>query len=756
LLDDVKAYLKSSPNQLDWNRLNIADFGYQLVQQNQKKYLGKTVATWELELTPRPNHVDDRITVTTPLQKPGAYLVTGRMADGNVSRIIVWVSDTVIAKKQLDGKTLYFVADATSGHPVAKANVEFFGWKQVQVQPNRNVFRVITANFSEFSDNDGQVILDAKKLPQDNQWLIVARTDQGRLAYLGFTGVWYGRYHDPAYNATKVFTITDRPVYRPNQTVKFKFWVGHAKYDQPDTSSFANHKFTVELHDPKGEKILEKEFTADEYGGIDGEYALPKGATLGVYNLFVKNRGGGTFRVEEYKKPEFEVKIEAPKEPAGLGEKITATIQARYYFGAPVTSAKVKYKVLRSNYSSRWHPPAPWDWFYGRGYWWFAADYDWYPGWREWGCLRPVPWWYQGAQQPPEVVVDAEAPIGPDGTLKVEIDTLPAKELHGDLDHRYAITAEVVDESRRTIVGTGQVLVARKPFKVFGWLNRGYYRVGDTIQAHFQAHTLDQQPVAGKGTLRLFKISYDQQSQPIESEVQSWPLDTNDQGQAHQQIAASEKGQYRLSYKLTDGKGHTEEGGYIFVVRGDGFDGREFRFNDIELVTEKREYAPGEKVRLMINTNRANGAVLLFLRPTNGVYLPPKLLRLQGKSTIEEIAVVQRDMPNFFVEAVTIASGKLHTEMREVIVPPEKRVLNLEVQPSAAEYRPGAPAKVKLRLTDMAGKPFVGSTAVSTTRASNTSPAAATCRRSESSSGSGGGTTTPRQNRRSIACSTTC
>ena len=63
----------------------------------------------------------------------------------------------------------------------------------------------------------------------------------------------------------------------------------------------------------------------------------------------------------------------------------------------------------------------------------------------------------------------------------------------------------------------------------------------------------------------------------------------------------------------------------------------------------------------MVNTNRRGGTVLLFVRPANGVYLPPKVVRLKGKSTVEEIAVVQKDMPNFFVEAVTVADGKVHT-----------------------------------------------------------------------------------------------
>src|SRR5262249_31913393 len=160
-----------------------------------------------------------------------------------------------------------------------------------------------------------------------------------------------------------------------------------------------------------GEKVFEKTMTADAFGGIASEFPLPKSAMLGAYGLFIKDHGGGSFRVEEYKKPEFEVTVEAPKEPARLGEVVTATIQAKYYSGAPVTQAKVKYKVLRSSYNSAWYPIGLWDWFYGRGYWWFASDYTWYPGWASWGCARPVPIWWNRWQGPPEVVLENEVPI---------------------------------------------------------------------------------------------------------------------------------------------------------------------------------------------------------------------------------------------------------------------------------------------------------------------------------------------------------
>ncbi|MBN2712958.1 MAG: alpha-2-macroglobulin, partial [Planctomycetes bacterium] len=469
LLDDVKAYLKKGPNEVDWQKLQFNNIGYRIVTGNEKKYLREKVAGWDLDLTPRKGHWDRRVTVATPLQRAGAYLVYANLDNGNISRIVVWISDTVIIKKPVKDTHWYYIADAVTGKPIEKANVEFFGYRQEWVRGSKR-YDMHTDNFSEFTDKDGQLFIADKRMRDEKNnyynWLAIARKDD-RLAFLGFNGVWLPSYYDHQYNQTKTLIITDRPVYRPNNKVNFKAWIRKAQYDQEDKSLFAGKSFTVMINNPKGEKIFEKSFVADEYGGINGELTLPEDATLGVYGIrTIGISGYNSFRVEEYKKPEFEVTVDAPKEPVMLGEKIEATIAAKYYFGSPVTKAKLKYKILRNSHDSRWYPVMPWDWFYGSGYWWYAYDYSWYPGWGEWGCRMPIWWWWSRGHEAPEIVAEGEAKIGADGTYKVMIDTTLAKEIHGDQDHKYEITAEVTDESRRTIVGTGSVLVARKPFKV--------------------------------------------------------------------------------------------------------------------------------------------------------------------------------------------------------------------------------------------------------------------------------------------------
>ena len=89
-----------------------------------------------------------------------------------------------------------------------------------------------------------------------------------------------------------------------------------------------------------------------------------------------------------------------------------------------------------------------------------------------------------------------------------------------------------------------------------------------------------------------------------EAEVQKWQLDTDDQGQARQPIKAAEPGQYRLSYTVTDAKGHAIEGGYVFVIRGAGFHRQGVPLQRHRIVADKKEYAAGDTVKLKVNTNR--------------------------------------------------------------------------------------------------------------------------------------------------------
>lgn len=151
LLTGVKQYLESNPLRLDWDKMNIEDIGYRLVTKKQSQYIGEKAAEWSLDLQPAAMHFDKRITVPTPLKKPGAYLLTARMQDGNTSQIIIWLNDTILVKKPLNQGTFLFTADAASGRPLADMTMEFFGYQQKPTDWQKVLgrqYNVVTTHFN--------------------------------------------------------------------------------------------------------------------------------------------------------------------------------------------------------------------------------------------------------------------------------------------------------------------------------------------------------------------------------------------------------------------------------------------------------------------------------------------------------------------------------------------------------------------------------------------------------------------------------
>ncbi|PCJ59514.1 MAG: alpha-2-macroglobulin [Planctomycetota bacterium] len=709
LLNDLIAKFKAN-KKVDWQDRNINDFGYNLVNGNRDKYIQEKVSSWTEKLNPTTDHSDQIAELETPFKKAGAYFITAKIKNGNEASLVIFLSDTVIINKKINKNQLTFIGDAKTGKPLQNMNVEYFGYRS-NYHNKRYHFKTI--QFAEKSDQSGIVIPHKNDHKNNYQWLIIAKNDQGRFAYHGFQYYWNSSYYTQQYKQNKTFIITDRPVYKPGQKVYYKVWDRLAKYEEEDDVNLKGKSLHLKIQTPKYEELFTFTKTTDNFGGVNGEFTIPNDATLGSYRILVNNRYFITFRVEEYKKPEFEVKIETPKTTIKLGDTVKVKIKANYYFGAPVTEAKIKYKVLRQDHDFSWFPIRPWDWLYGSGYGWLSYNYEWYPGWHKWGCKRPFYWWWNRATPRPEVVMQNEVEIGSDGTVEIKIDTKLAKEIYGDKNHKYTIIAEVKDASRRTIVGQGNVIVTSRPFKIFTWLNKGYYKTNEVVTVNFKANTANNKPVQGKGKVTLYQIRYDKEMKPIEKKIESWKVNTDTQGKALLKIKTPKAGQFRIAFELKSKKGDKEEGGILFNVYGEDFKSNDFRFNDLELLVKKNEYKPGDKIKLRINTNAKDSTVLLFLRPESGVYKRPKIISIKGKSAQEEILVIKKDMPNFFIEAITISNCQIHSLTKEIIVPPEKKVLNVEILPNQKTYKPGQEATLEVKVTDINKNPYKGSLVLS-------------------------------------------
>lgn len=748
---DLKGYiddrLKSRSDQDYWSYQNLDSEMFQR-DDRWKPFLGKTVAQWTEDV---PLNAANRVEAgktNSPLNEPGAYIVDATTADAKSEpcRLLVLVTDIAIVHKNIPDKGLIYVADARTGQPLAKHAVRIVEtWQEYDEPKKKNRFELISSDL--VTNEDGVIEYKRQQANHGSNIHAIVTDDNNRMAFSFFQNWQENNYQaDQFENGPRIYVITDRPVYRPNSTVKFRAWVRQrqdGQYQPPQSGQSVG----VEIYDAKNSQVLTTSLTTDETGSISGEYEVPGEPPLGVYQIRVNGYGpdsrynaGGQFRVEEYKKPEFEVKVTPAKTQARLGDKVKATISARYYFGAPVAQGKVSYKIYRETYNHVYWGPAEYDWLYGKGYGYYRYAYPWFPWWGRWGGFIMGDFWpwsyyayggwpYGGASYGSddeemnrrslesgtrkalrELVSQGQADLKADGTYDVEFDTAPALRDLGDRDHRYTIEAEVRDASRRTITGQGDVKVTRQEFYAFAENNHGWYQPQEDAFIDVRTLTADNVPVATQGKVTVYRISYEgaDQATEKETEVKSWDASTDVEGRLSFKYPIPAEGQYRITYATQDSAKQDVLANTVFWVYGPKFDGRVYRFNDLEIVADKRTYKPGDIAHLLVNTAENNSRILFSDEVSEGMLRSYRFIDLPQRSTIIDVPVTDASIPNFFVEATLVRNGQVRQEMRELYVPPTKNLLNLTVQTDKETYKPGEQGKVDVKLTDADGKPVAG------------------------------------------------
>jgi uncharacterized protein YfaS (alpha-2-macroglobulin family) len=716
---DTVAYLTSNPPELEWELLDPSAIASRLISGDATKYLGDPTTTWEATLTPREKHRDTRTEIEVPISQAGAWWVSGELENGNSFHTLVWVIDSVIVQNNVGGKVQWWVADAATGSPVADAEVEFFGYRTHYLERNDALDRrleIRTKTLKRTTDDDGKTLLKPGDSDESHLWLTIARKKDRTTAFVGFRPF---SVDSPEYengNRDLTYGITDRPLYKPGDTVHLKFFLRNVGYSKPEESRWANQVGQLVLTSGRGEEVLKIEsLTTDELGAVEADLILPEQAGLGVwqasYQIAGRIAASVSFRVEEFRKPEYEVKVEAPKDPVRLGEKFNVTVKASYFHGAPVRKADVEIVVKRASIHERWFPAGRWDWLYGRGAWWTASEAPWHPTWQDWGTIPPMPpWWHGQRWTPDELVLKTRLALGADGTAIVEIDTASAKATHGDLDARYLIEARVVDASRREERGNGTVIAARKPFEVAVWTDRGHTLAGEPIEATISAATLAGQPVvAAKGSLKLYQLTPSKDGRIDEKEIQSWSIETDASGQAQQKLVAPATGQYRLAARLSFNEGEAAEGATIVNVHGAGrSEPGDWKFGALELISDKSTYSPGETLKLRVNSDHENAHVWLFLHIAGSSGREARRIQLAGKSLEVEVPLDLKDMPNMFIQGITVHGAEIHQAVRQVLLPPISKLIDVTLTPVKGRVKPRETSALRVTLRDSEGKPVTG------------------------------------------------
>jgi uncharacterized protein YfaS (alpha-2-macroglobulin family) len=248
---------------------------------------------------------------------------------------LILVSDLGLITKTAPGQVLAYAAERRTGAPVAQTDIHIWSDKKENAQLKSDMNGLVETPFPQGKPEDIRIVA----VHGDDFALVTPYS--------------YNLSSDPREDWTG-YVYTDRPVYRPSHTVHFKVILrthSGERYQVP-----AGENVQVLIEDPSSKPVLQSNFPVSAFGTIHGDMALPAGAALGYYSISVRSKGGdhysieGGFHVEEYKKPEYEVKVN-PSTPRVLqGDFIEATIEAKYYFGEPVAGAPVKYVVHTSTY----------------------------------------------------------------------------------------------------------------------------------------------------------------------------------------------------------------------------------------------------------------------------------------------------------------------------------------------------------------------------------------------------------------------
>jgi alpha-2-macroglobulin len=625
------------------------------------------VARWRQALPPR--FISETQDVPVSSLPKGVYLVEA--TDGTLrAYTIVIVSDLGVITKAAPGQVLAFAADRQSGAPVAGADVRLWTDKKEDARLQTDASGLAETTIPEGQYNDVRVVA-------------VHGDDTAVVAPYS-----YNLSSDPTQDWTG-YVYTDRPVYRPGDTTHFKSILrlrsGEA-YKVP-----AGQSVQVQIEDPSSKPVLQTNYPVSSFGTIHGDLVLPATAALGYYSIQISSAGGaqypisGGFYVEDYKKPEYSVKV-TPSAPRVLqGGSITATIEADYYYGEPVAGAAVTYVVNTSTYYSP---------FMDRD-----ADDD------------------TDAAQADSADDDSDnddddyagdeisqqtGQLDANGKLQITLPTRMDKD-HNDVVYR--IEARVTDAGNREIDGHNAVIATYGSFQVGISPNSYVYKAGDNIQATAVAKDYEGKPIQAAVHVELVQQDYEtlQHHGVI---VAALDAQTGADGTVPVNFTAKTPGDFTLRVSARTPENRTVIGDSWVWVTSDAENWWGGTSRAIQIIPDKKTYAVGDTAHLLVLTGQPESYLLVTTEART--IQSQRIVHATSSSVTIDVPITSEQQPNVYVSVAFFRNNLLFQSNKNVKVPAIQQKLQLAIQPSATQFEPGQKATYTIQARDSDGKPVTG------------------------------------------------
>jgi uncharacterized protein YfaS (alpha-2-macroglobulin family) len=525
----------------------------------------------------------------------------------------------------------------------------------------------------------------------------------------------------------KGFLLTSQPIYRPGSLVHLKIIARQIQGEQ--YNDLPSGPVKVFIIDPFYNVTYETVAQASSFGTVSLNYQLPPDVKLGTYTVYMSKNpeqtipegnswhydsqeiiNYGHFLVENFRSPPFAMTIDPITSPLFSGDKVSFKGQASYHFGLPVTGSSADYSVTASDIYDFSIPTVS-------GFSLVSnmtvmtgeddEDED-----------------YENAY---EDISSGSAPLTEAGGFSFDFTVEPPKKPRPRSLY-FQVTAKDVDgrpvsEHSTTLVHPAFLYPALKNRNSLG-------QAGSPQTFELAAVTPDGLFKETEISIKLyrrswnsarrrgFNASYMYDSKPLDEIIEEIKVKTGAK-LAEFSLTPPKPGYYWVSANLTDEKGRTNESTVSFYVSGPGEVGWGYSNDQLTLIPDKTEYAPGDTAKILLQSPFNQGQALVTVE--RSFIKEVQVVDLTDYSPVFEIPITEEDGPNLFVSVVLVRGriadkpdpfgidmGKptVRTGYLSLSVPVTTDNLKVEVTPASAQYGPGQEVTVDFAVTDSDGRPF--------------------------------------------------
>ncbi len=297
------------------------------------KKSGVLIDKKEISLTNTNIYQDYDTIVKIPVKALGnyEYVVYTDKEEKNVANQQFSVSRLATISRTLNSGREFLVVDRISGKPIEGAKVNLY--KQVKNKPQ--------LSSSITTDKSGLA-----KGSAENDISLYNVTLGDDMALLLSSVPWSSSYHTPKDAIEQLYLFTDRSIYRPGQTVYFKGIAG--ELGKNEQKVLTNKSYTLTLRDVNYKEVATKTFKTNEFGSFTGEFILPQNLLNGNFSISSDNNGASCyFKVEEYKRPTFDITFLPNNETYNFGDNVIVKGEAKTFSGVNLQDAKVQYRITQ-------------------------------------------------------------------------------------------------------------------------------------------------------------------------------------------------------------------------------------------------------------------------------------------------------------------------------------------------------------------------------------------------------------------------